>query len=213
MLIVVAALVANSNVAWFVAGIAVAAFLPTIRDSFVTNEYRRLTDAALAEEFTAAELRRLRHDGWKRVDRVEFHDHDVDHVIAGPGGVFVIETKHTNFSWPIVDNRFGNEWANDGVSQARRNADKIRALLSQKLRTSFDVQPILMVWGDGRPKLDTPTTVDHGVVVVTGDLLRRHLSAQPAVLTRDDVDRIAHQLHQFVVGKEALDRTRRLASA
>ena len=53
--------------------------------------------------------------------------------------------------------------------------------------------------------------VNRGVVV--RDLLRSHLTLQPAVLTVDEVDRIAHDLRSFVAGKEAANRTRKLASA
>jgi hypothetical protein len=208
-----AVLFANREVGWFLAGVAVAAFLPMMRAAFISNEYRRLTDAALAEGFTASELRILWLKGWRRIDRIEFHAHDVDHVIVGPGGIFVIETKCTNVPWPLSDNRFDNDWANEAVAQARRNADKIKALLAQKLKSSYHVNAMLMVWGDGRPKLEAPTWVNRGVVVVTGHLLRGHLTAQAAVLTADEIDRIASQLRAFVADKEAADRTRRLASA
>ena len=212
-LVIATTLLSRREVAWFLAGVEVAAFLPGIRATFITHEYRRLTDAALAEEFTASELRRLRLKGWKRLDHVEFHAYDVDHVIVGPGGVFVIETKYNNVSWPISDNRFDNTWANDAVAQARRNADHIKALLAQKLKASYEAQAILMIWGDGRPSLDSTTEVSRGVVVATGGLLRRHLTAQAAVLNSDDVDQIAHELRTFITGKESADRTRRLASA
>ena len=138
-------LLCEREVVWFLAGLEVAAFLPAFRAAFTTHEYHRLTDAALAEVFTAAELRRLQLKGWKRMDHVEFHAHDVDHVIVGPGGVLVIETKYTNVSWPIYDNRFDNTWANDAVDQARRNADHIKALPAQKLKASYDGQPIRMI--------------------------------------------------------------------
>lgn len=208
-----AGLIVGREAVWFIAGGAVAAVVPLLRDVFGSNEYRRLTDAALAEEFTASELRHLRFKGWKRLDRVEFYAHDVDHVIVGAGGVYAIETKYTNVPWPITDNRFNNIWANEAVAQARRNADNIKSLLTQKLKATYDVQPLLMIWGDGRPKLDEPITVDRGVVVVTGRLLRKHLNARPASLGAKDVDRIARELRQFVNGKEAADRARRMASA
>jgi hypothetical protein len=47
-------------------------------------EHRRLSDAALGEDFTSTELRRLPR-GWAHLDNVEFHRCDVDHVLVGPG--------------------------------------------------------------------------------------------------------------------------------
>jgi Nuclease-related domain len=208
-----ATLFVRRGIVWFLAGLELAAFLPAFRAAFTTHEYQRLTDAAPAEEFTAAELRRLRLKGWKRVDHVEFHAYDVDHVMVGPGGVFVIETKYTNVPWPISDNRFENSWANDAAAQARRNADHIKALIAQKLKTSYDAHAILMIWGDGRPNMDGPTELSRGAVIATGGLLRRQLASQVAVLSSDDVDRVAHELRAFVTGKEFADRARRLASA
>ena len=194
------------------AGGALAYFAPCLRDIFASAEHRRLTDARFAEEFTSSQLRPLRLHGWKQLDRVEFHSRDVDHVIVGPGGVYVIETKNTNVAWSIEGHSFSNQWAIDAVAQSRRNADHIRALLTQKLKATYDVRPLLVIWGDGRPNLDNPINVDRGVVVVTGRLLRKHLKAQPALLTSSEVDRIARQLHHFVKGKKAFDRAAGKAS-
>ena len=85
-------LLSNSSVIWFGAGMLVATLYWLIMEVVPGVEYRRLRDAASAEAFTSAELKRLRSVGWTFVDCVEFHGFDVDHVAIGPGGVVAIET-------------------------------------------------------------------------------------------------------------------------
>ena len=110
-LVFAASMAFRRELAWFVAGLAVAAFGPLVRAIFMTHEYRRLSESELAEEFTSSELRSLRWCGWKTIDRVQFDRYDVDHVAIGPGGVCVIETKNTNVSWPVEAGHFSDAWA------------------------------------------------------------------------------------------------------
>ena len=57
--------------------------------------------AAVAEEWTAGELRGVRRRGWRLVNGVKVRgDSDIDHVLVGPGGVVVVETKWSSEPWP-----------------------------------------------------------------------------------------------------------------
>lgn len=53
----------------------------------------------LAEQWTARELRRLPGGGWKVVNHFGLARGDIDHVVVGSPGVFVIETKWSALSW------------------------------------------------------------------------------------------------------------------
>ncbi|MEO8425435.1 MAG: nuclease-related domain-containing protein [Actinomycetota bacterium] len=205
-LVFAASVVFREELAWFVAGLSVAAFVPLVRAVFITHEYRRLSEAALAEEFTSSELHALRWGGWKTIDRVQFDRYDVDHVIVGPGGVCVVETKNTNVSWPIEGGRFNDAWALEAVTQVRRNADHIKSLLKQKAGVSLEVETILMVWGDGRPQLSGPADVGRGVTVVTGRLLQDYLRAKPPTLETHEIAEVARALSQFVNDKDLFDQ-------
>jgi hypothetical protein len=56
----------------------------------------------VAEEWTAQELRRMKSKGWKLVNGLQLRPKaDTDHVLIGPAGVFVVETKWSSESWPI----------------------------------------------------------------------------------------------------------------
>ncbi len=74
-------------------------------------------------------------DDYYLIDNLSFHKGgDVDQIVLGPNGVFVIETK--NWSGPIMCN--GDDWRRqeqhkikDSPSrQVKRNADKIKQIMS-----------------------------------------------------------------------------------
>lgn len=46
-----------------------------------------------AEMWTAMELRRLQSRGWRIVNHFVLAKDDIDHVLVGPGGAYVVETK------------------------------------------------------------------------------------------------------------------------
>jgi hypothetical protein len=53
-----------------------------------------------AEQWTAAELRRIPGAGWRLVNGVRLGRGDIDHVLVGPGGLFVVEISITVCSTP-----------------------------------------------------------------------------------------------------------------
>jgi hypothetical protein len=42
-----------------------------------------------AEQWTAAELRKLRRHGWRVVNHFLLRNDDIDHVLTGPGGAYL----------------------------------------------------------------------------------------------------------------------------
>ena len=179
-----------------------AAGLGTMSVGFVawlaveSREARRLFDAADAERFTASTLRRLRGRGWRSVDHVEFDGLDIDHVVAGPGGVFAVETKWTNYDWQINDGSFDNSYALRAVNQCRDGAWRIGWLLRGNYKHRCDVRPLLVVWGPGRPMIDAAVTIDD-VLVVPGHLLRRTLSRLHGALDIDTAESVIREIEDF----------------
>lgn len=51
------------------------------------------TMGAIAETWTSSELRPLRKHGWRLIDHVFYRYADADHLLVGPGGAIVVETK------------------------------------------------------------------------------------------------------------------------
>lgn len=54
-----------------------------------------------AEEWTARRFRPLRRRGWRLINGLQLRPKiDIDHVVIGPTGLIVIETKWSSESWP-----------------------------------------------------------------------------------------------------------------
>lgn len=171
---------------------------------------RRLFDAADAERFTAGAVRRLRRRGWGCVDHVEFDRFDIDHVVAGPGGVFAVETKWTNEPWRITDGAFDNSYARKAVGQCRDGAARISSLLWGNYRIRCDVAPLLVIWGPGRPVADAPVRMD-GVLVMPGQLLRRTLSSRQAAMENMTAEAVIDAIEDFTRRRDQHDASRQPA--
>ncbi len=71
---------------------------------------------------------------------------DVDHVVVGPGGLFVIETKNWTGRVTVADGRIlldGREPDRAPLEQVRRAADHFRSVLREVGGPELPVQPVL----------------------------------------------------------------------
>jgi len=75
--------------------LALAALELAMRALRLVGRGRRYLVGAAAERRVARRLRRLRRYGWIAVHDVDRGAGNIDHVIAGPGGIATIETKLT----------------------------------------------------------------------------------------------------------------------
>lgn len=130
-------------------------------------QVRRLTRGEEGERFVAEKLRWLAKDGYRIFDDLEFDGFNIDHVLIGPAGVFVVETKVrcAEASKPkcrvaVVSGRVlvnGRHPERDPVSQVRRNAKDIRLLLERACDYRGPVRAIIAfpgIWveeGEGIP--------------------------------------------------------------
>lgn len=177
-----------------------------------SRESRRLFDAAEAERVTAKALRRLYRRGWRSVDHVEFDRFDIDHVVAGPGGVFAVETKWTNYDWQVNEGAFADRYALDAVAQSRDGAARIAWLLRGNYKIQCDVSPLLVIWGPGRPSIDAAVTVN-GVLVLPGELLRRTLAGRQGVLDIETAASVIEAVDEFTRRRDQYDVKRQGAIA
>jgi hypothetical protein len=99
------------------------------------------------------------------------HGH-IDHVLIGPGGVFVIESKWTSNACRIEFGEIVGLLGRVPVAQAGDGAAKLEKLLrSGAWQFDVDVRPVLVIWGPGGVSLDRGSTDIDGVMVCEG---RRH---------------------------------------
>src|SRR5450759_489918 len=77
-----------------------------------------------AEASTADELRRLRRHGWKLANGIKIREkEDIDHLVVGPAGLLVVESKWSRHRWPLGDQSqsFMSARLSDAVAQVLRN--------------------------------------------------------------------------------------------
>jgi hypothetical protein len=140
----------------------------------------------LAEQWTAQELRPLQKHGYHLANHVDVDGRgDADHVLTGPGGLFVFETKWSASEWK-ADRFFLGPLEQVG-SRARNT------WLQVKRHGVESVTPVLVLWGRAATALETGTGVrKHGnTYVVAGHHLRRWMLGQaPGALTSQQVQAV-----------------------
>jgi len=126
----------------------------------------------LGEEATAevVDTGRRRRRGWRIVNGLYFVGHgDVDHVLIGPGGVFVIESTWTSRRCSVDDGAVHGLLGREPIAQARDGARKIERLLRHgALGLPVEVRPVVVLWGPGRIRPDQGRQVVDGVLVCDG---------------------------------------------
>jgi hypothetical protein len=149
----------------------------------------------LAEQWTAQALRPLTRHGWKLVNHFGLGFGDQDHVLVGPGGVVLVETKWGATPWDLDDRDY---FFQSAVAQTARNAQQLQRW-QPVAGQGAKVEPILVLWGQARRKLaDVPPRRHRsGVVVMSGDQLqewalrlgRERLSSEQVDAIWSDIDR------------------------
>jgi hypothetical protein len=152
---------------------------------------------------TSRALRPLTRRGWSLFDAVELDPSDVDQVLVGPGGVFVMNTVRSTEPVQLNPTAIEGLAGGDPAIRARSGAFKIRSLL----RTDglvLDVRPVVVLAGPGAPSLERGWSV-------VGD------GAQDVVVfearqLRDRLDRLAeHGLDQLSLATARSTVARHLA--
>ena len=111
---------------------------------------------------------------------------NIDHLVVGPGGIFVIDTKNWSGRVEVRDgvlrqNGRSRESAVDGV---RRAVAAVQSLVPE-----VPIQPVLSLHGDLTMKERAG-----GVIICSTSTLREMLESRPAVLEPADVQRIGSVL-------------------
>lgn len=143
----------NEGVLAFFLGFVLAGFLGVILYMAIvfTGATNHLT-GGLAEKWTKKELVAL-GPAWQVFSNVPFsvgfgdksYDVDVDHIVVGPYGVLVLETKFSSSSIDLGAVRLEMR-VNEAMSQVEDNAGRVRALLRQ-VAPEAPIRPIIIFWG------------------------------------------------------------------
>lgn len=167
--------------------------------------YRRLLPQARAlvrgergERAVAGELEELRSIGFRCFHDIIGDGFNIDHVVVGPPGVFVVETKYRSGSGVIEFRNgkgifvAGREEERDPLKQARGNAREIRKLIQRDTGLERYVKALVVFVGDWRVKDDWQNT---DVRVITADGIGRYFARQDQPeLTRREIELICSHL-------------------
>jgi hypothetical protein len=151
---------------------------------------------AWGEERTAKVLAPLLRQGWVVRHDLNRLKSNLDHVVIGPGGVFILDTKNLHGSVHVNGDvlsltRPGENrptYAHDKAAHAaRRQGVDLNRLLKQRCGIGPWVTAVVVVWADFPQR-----SVDgRNMSYVHGDELVEWLSAQPARLNAKQVEQIA----------------------
>jgi hypothetical protein len=163
---------------------------------------------AIAEDWTADDLRWLSRQGWRIVNGVKLHPwRDVDHVAVGPPGLLVVETKWSADAWPIGDAPaadYAKSRLAGHVEQAQRNAKDVKLWFRQSIGRAAPVRAVLVLWSSA-PRQDGADWVQEGdVAVIHGPAFRRWLATvEGDVLDDEGVGRVWAAVAAEVEKKDA----------
>ena len=162
---------------------------------------------ALAEVWTAQELRRLRRRGWRVVNHVSLRPWNIDHVLIGPGGVFAVETKWASEPWNL-DRLDSDDQVLRAVEQVLRNARDLRLWQEFKTVGITAVEAVVVLWGATCGDAGTLGVVQQigGVTVVDGPHLRDWLDGLPSEVTESILDENAIAAAWNVLDRHARQR-------
>lgn len=153
---------------------------------------------AWGEERTAKVLECLLDHGWRIVHDLNRIKSNIDHVLVGPGGVFVLDTKNwtgaaeVRGDWIRTVRSDGKQlYRGAGLAaHARGQAKELNGVLRRRCNVSPWVSGVVVLW------MEFPQKVAEGnrMAYLHGDHLVEWLLARPAKLNAVQIDQIAAAL-------------------
>jgi hypothetical protein len=164
------------------------------------KEIRNLNQAEKGERRVSELLTQLRRKRYVAFDDLVVDQSNIDHVVVGPGGIFAIETK----AYSVFGNgcvgvdelgvlRLSKKPATkDPLRQATRSAANIVKILKDRMRSDFNVTPVLIFpgWTLRGAKAET------GVVVLNDAMITEFFESQPTKLSDEQITNICSHLDQ-----------------
>jgi hypothetical protein len=155
------------------------------------------------ERYVAEELNQLLADGFRVFHDVPFDGYNMDHVLVGPTGVFVVETK-TKMK-PLLEGekqyrvefdgeklRFPNSWDADALDQIRRNRKTLSHWLSSATGDRVIAEGIVTM-----PGWLVERSARSNIHVVNPKEIRSLVTSMSGrTLTSAEIQRASHQLEQ-----------------
>lgn len=152
-----------------------------------------------AEQWTAQELRPLLSHDWRLVNHLSLQNRgDIDHVLVGPGGLYVLETKWSASPYKISP---PDSMTLSAAASASREAARLSRAIPRKAAID-EAQPLVVLWGAASEHLrDETGAVAIGSTdarVIAGHRLRDWaLRRGRDVLTPEQVEAVWDELDRY----------------
>ena len=135
----------------------------------------------LAEQWTARELSRLKRQGWNLVNHLTLQRSDIDHVLMGPGGIVIVETKYSSGGWE--NSYYTNGLIESASTYVSKSAHTFLLWAGKRMLPQSCVYPVVVLWGGGYD--DTKASPVEGVHVLSGNHLQGWLSTLPEAVMNE----------------------------
>ena len=151
---------------------------------------RAWSQGAKGEKLVDEQLAHL-PDSWRVIPDIPLNkkDHNVDHLVIGPGGVFSVNAKNLSGRVWVTEHAF---YVNGKPTDYLRKAQWEKREVTRRLAGSsvqFEVTPVIVVIAD-RDRIVIKAQPD-GVAVVKRREITKWLKGQPNRLAPEDVERLA----------------------
>lgn len=169
-----------------------------LRDD-VPEKIQHWREGAEGERRTARVLGPLEREGWVVQHDLAGPKGNVDHLLVGPAGVFLLDTKRwfgdvtvpgdvpVITPWDTPD----DTWSPHGLTaRMRAMAAATKEALEVRCGVRTWVHPVVVIWAP----FDAGQVCAAGVTLVHGDQLLQWLRAQPRRLTEQALNRLAESL-------------------
>lgn len=136
---------------------------------------------------------------------------DVDHIVVGPYGVLVLETKFTSLPIDLGAEPLERQLT-EAMLQVEDNAGRVKALLHQ-VDPDLPIRPVVIFWGRQVKSAGASIRRVEGraedVRIIHGGRSKewRTKLVEREVLTREVVARVSEKVEAYVAGMECLTRS------
>jgi Nuclease-related domain len=145
-----------------------------------------------AERSVYSMLERMRATGWSAKHNLRFLGtfSDIDHVVIGPGGAFVLETKWQTSS--DTEDVFEHRMIEKGIGQVIDSNRVIRLRMQAAAKRKVTFIPVVVIDGGWRGRPDAADS--NGVKVVRSEYLKMWLELRPVVFDSVTVSELSAAL-------------------
>ena len=148
---------------------------------------------AWGEEATAAALAPLEAEGWMVTHDLSAHHGNIDHLVVGRGGVFLLDSKRLSGTVTVSDGRvtvqrFDNPalgYTHPGAGHAMALAKETHDRVLAASRLNVWVMPVMVLWAD----FPQGVTEDR-CIFVHGDRLADWLRTRPSRISADRIEQV-----------------------